>query len=67
LVQVTAIPDIAKMLNVSRVVVGNAVPNPCGNPKLDADKEKAYRRRIVDKCLELLTTDVDDITIVTPE
>lgn len=47
-------------------MVGTAVPNPCGNPKLERDKEKNYRTKIVKKALELLSKDVDDVTIVTP-
>lgn len=54
------------MLGVNRVVVGAAVPNPCGNPELEADDEKAYRTRVVREALELLSKDVDDVTIVTP-
>lgn len=54
------------MLGVNRIVVGSAVPNPCGNPGLELDKEKDYRREVVGKALELLSKDVDDVTIVTP-
>jgi glycine reductase len=66
-VQITAIPNVAKMLSVSRVVVGRAVPHPVGDVKLDKEKEKALRQKYVLKALELLQTDVDGPTIVTVE
>ncbi len=63
-VQITAIPNIAEMLGVNRIVVGAAVPHPTGDPKLeDIEKEKNLRRRYVLKALELLQTDVEGPTI----
>jgi glycine reductase complex component B subunit gamma len=65
-VQITAIPNIAQMLGVNRIVVGEAVPHPTGNPKLDDDKkEKDLRRKYVLKALQLLQTDVEEPTILT--
>ncbi len=65
-VQITAIPNIAEMLGVNRVVVGAAVPHPTGDPKLeDAVKEKKLRRRYVEKALELMQTDLEKPVIVT--
>jgi glycine reductase len=63
-VQITAIPNIAEMLGVNRVVVGEAVPHPVGNPKLDAKKEKELRRRYIEKALGLLQQDVTEPRIV---
>jgi glycine reductase len=53
------------MLGVNRVVVGEAVPHPVGNPKLAAEKEKELRRAYVLKALELLQQDVEEPRIVT--
>lgn len=48
------------MVGVNRIVVGNAVPHPVGNPKLEnADKEKALRRKYVEAALQLLQEDMD--------
>lgn len=66
-VQITAIPNVAQMLSVSRIVVGRAVPHPTGDAKLDKEKEKALRRKYVLKALELLHTNVDEATVAVIE
>jgi glycine reductase complex component B subunit gamma len=64
-VQITAIPNIAQMVGVNRIVQGKAVPNPVGDPSLSKEKEKELRRRYILKALELLQQDVDGPTLVT--
>jgi betaine reductase len=66
-VQITAIPNIAQMVGVSRIVQGRAVPNPVGDPSLTKEKEKELRREYVLKALELLQKEVDGPTVVTLE
>ena len=44
---------------------GGDFTSPSGNPDLPLDREKAYRRKIIDKCLEVLTQDVDGPTLFT--
>ena len=66
-VQITAIPNVAQMLSVSRIVVGKAVPHPTGDVHLDKEKEKALRRKFVLKALELLAKDVSEPTIAVVE
>lgn len=51
------------MVGVNRIVVGNAVPHPVGNPKLeDAAKEKSLRRKYVVAALQLLQKEVEGPT-----
>ncbi len=64
-VQITAIPNIAQMVGVNRIVQGRAVPNPVGDPSLDVEKEKELRRRFILKALGLLQQEVDGPTVVT--
>jgi glycine reductase len=64
-VQITAIPNIAQMVGVNRIVQGRAVPNPVGDPSLDEEKEKELRRRFILKALGLLQQEVDGPTVVT--
>jgi glycine reductase len=64
-VQITAIPNIAQMVGVNRIVQGRAVPNPVGDPSLTKEKEKELRREYVLKALELLQKEVDGPTVVT--
>jgi glycine reductase len=66
-VQITAIPNIAQMVGVNRIVQGRAVPNPVGDPSLTKEKEKELRREYVLKALELLQKEVDGPTVVTLE
>ena len=65
MVQITAIPNIAQMVGVNRIVQGRAVPNPVGDPSLPADKEKELRREYVLKALELLQQEVEGPTVAT--
>jgi glycine reductase len=64
-VQITAIPNIAQMVGVNRIVQGRAVPNPVGDPSLDETKEKELRRRFILKALGLLQQEVDGPTVAT--
>ena len=53
---VTSLPTIATMIGVNRVVRGPAITHPCG---LDAGE----RRRIVERALDMLETDVEPTTV----
>ena len=39
------------------------IPHPLGNPELPPAEERALRRRLVEKALEALTTEVDGQTV----
>jgi betaine reductase len=66
-VQITAIPNIAKMVGVNRIVQGRAVTNPVGDPNLTKEQEKDLRRDYILKALELLQMDVEGPTVLTLE
>jgi glycine/betaine/sarcosine/D-proline reductase family selenoprotein B len=55
-VYVTTLPTVATMIGVNRIVRGPAITHPFG---LDADE----RRRIVERALSLLETDVESNTV----
>jgi glycine/betaine/sarcosine/D-proline reductase family selenoprotein B len=55
-VYVTSLPTVATMIGANRIVRGPAITHPFG---LDADE----RRRIVERALELLETDVEPNTV----
>jgi betaine reductase len=67
LVQITAIPPIAKMLGINRIVQGRAITNPVGDPTLPEEQEKELRRKFILRALELLQTDVEGPTVFTVE
>jgi glycine reductase len=66
-VQITAIPNIPQMIGVNRIVQGQAITNPVGDPTLSKEKEKELRRRLILKALELLQKDVEGPTVVALE
>jgi len=66
-VQITAIPNVAKMVGVNRIVQGRAVPNPVGDPCLPPEEEKELRRGYILKALELLQQEVEGPTVAVVE
>ena len=55
-VYVTSLPTVATMIGVNRIVRGPAITHPFG---LDEDE----RRRIVERALDMLETDVEPNTV----
>jgi len=62
-VLITALPTIAGLLGVGRVVRGVAIAHPVGDPALDVDEERVLRGRIVERALDLLETSVESTTV----
>jgi len=46
-------------------VFGGDFTSPAGNPDLPIEREKAYRRKILEKAVEMLTADIKEPTIWT--
>lgn len=63
MVQITAVPNVAKMVGVNRILQGQTVPCPVGNSTLTPEQEKGLRRRYVERALELLQVEVDGPTV----
>jgi glycine/betaine/sarcosine/D-proline reductase family selenoprotein B len=59
---VTALPTIAQMIGANRIVRGTSITTPVGDPAR-GDGERAYRRRIVERCIEMLQADVEPGTV----
>jgi glycine/betaine/sarcosine/D-proline reductase family selenoprotein B len=55
-VYVTSLPTVATMIGANRIIRGPAITHPFG---LEADE----RRRIVERALELLETEVEPNTV----
>jgi glycine reductase len=56
---ITALPTIAQMVGANRILRGVAITHPTGDPSLAAGDELAMRTRMLDRALEMLTTDVE--------
>ena len=52
--QISAVVDVAKMVGVSRLIRGYSITSPVCDPHLDPEKEKAMRRKYMDKALAML-------------
>jgi len=62
-VHACTVTPISLTVGANRIVPTVAIPFPFGNPSLPADEEKALRRKLVEKTLEALTTEVTGQTI----
>ncbi len=62
-VHVCTVTPISMTVGANRIVPAIAIPHPLGNPALDPAEEKELRRKIVEKALNALTTEVDGQTI----
>jgi glycine reductase complex component B subunit gamma len=51
------------MVGSNRILKGEATTSPLGNPAISKEKEKALRRRYVEKVLDLLAADVKEKTV----
>jgi len=49
---------VAVMVGANRIVPASGIIHPLGNADLSAEDEKALRRRIVERALEALRTEV---------
>ena len=62
-VHVCTVTPISMTVGANRIVPAVAIPHPLGTPALEAGEEKALRRKLVEKALDALTTEVDGQTI----
>ena len=54
---------VAVMVGANRIVPAAGIIHPLGNAELSPEEEKALRRRIVEKALQALQTDVAQPTV----
>lgn len=59
-VHICTVVPISLTVGANRIVPAIAIPHPLGNPQLDEDEEKKLRRKIVEKALKALQTEVED-------
>lgn len=62
-VHICTVVPISLTVGANRIVPAVAIPHPLGNPALDPVEEKALRRKLVEKALNALTTEVEDQTV----
>lgn len=64
-VHLCTITPISLTVGANRIVPTVAIPHPLGNPALDPEDEKKLRRKIVEKGLKALQTEVDGQKVFT--
>lgn len=58
-VHVCTVVPISLTVGANRIVPAVAIPHPFGDPNLDPKEEKALRRKLVERALKALTTEVE--------
>lgn len=58
----TVVP-ISLTVGANRIIPTVAIPHPLGNPSMDPSEEKTLRRKLVEKALKALQTEVDGQTV----
>jgi glycine reductase len=58
-----SIVPISKSVGANRIIPTVAIPYPLGNPNLPPEEEAAVRRKLVEKALGALQTDVAEQTV----
>lgn len=62
-VHICTVTPISMTVGANRIVPAVAIPHPLGNPALDEADEKKLRRKLVEKALAALQTEVTEQTI----
>jgi len=62
-VHVCSIVPISKTVGANRIVPSIAIPHPLGDPSKSPEEEKAIRRRLIEKALAALETDITEQTV----
>ena len=62
-VHVCTVTPISMTVGANRIAPAIAIPHPLGNPALTPEEEYNLRKKIVNRALEALTTEVKDQTI----
>lgn len=62
-VHICTVVPISLTVGANRIVPAVAIPYPLGNPALEPAEEKKLRRRLVEKALRALQTEVDKQTV----
>ena len=62
-VHVCTVTPISLTVGANRIVPAVAIPHPLGNPALSPEEAKKLRRKLVEKALDALQTDVKGQTV----
>ena len=60
---ISTIVPLAESIGPNRIIPGQAITHPLGDPALSRPEEKALRRRLVRRALDALQTDIHVQTV----
>lgn len=63
MVHICTIVPISLTVGANRIVPAVAIPHPLGDPSRTLEEEKVIRRKLVEKALRALQTEVSDQTV----
>jgi glycine/betaine/sarcosine/D-proline reductase family selenoprotein B len=58
--------SIAERVGAPRIVRTRGIPYPTGDPSLDPEAEKRWRRQLLERALDALQTEVHEPTVFEP-
>lgn len=64
---ITNLVSIAEQVGAPRIVPGRGIPYPAGDPTLPPQAERAWRRRVLERALDAVTTPVERPEVFTTE
>ena len=62
-VHMCTVTPISLTVGANRIVPTVAIPYPLGNPALGKEEEYAIRKKLVERALEALATEVEEQTV----
>lgn len=62
IVHMATITTISESVGANRIVPTIAIPHPVGNPDLPKEEEYTVRRKLVERALTALSTEVEEAT-----
>ena len=62
-VHVCTIVPISQTVGANRIIPAVAIPHPLGDPSRTPEEEKVIRRRLVEKALMALQTEISEQTV----
>ena len=62
-VHICTVVPISLTVGANRIVPAIAIPHPLGNPSATPEVEKEIRRKILNKSLEALSTEISSQTV----
>jgi betaine reductase len=60
---ISTIVPLAESIGPNRIIPGQGITHPLGDPALSRPEEKALRRRMVERALEALQTEIHAQTV----